>query len=333
MNKEIDERGERGGKVKWLKEKIGDIPKICGIIRQKARICFILGIIIVIGIVAWCQRDTLEPLPINYGMSWVILTLISMITLTYVQLINRLKDILISDQEEKKRIEASRTICMLVETLFLFFITIIVLVIRIALLSFYPDLALFVHQISEGDINITITPILKNLLILIDSIMVSSLIVGSFMRLCIFGTSYGGDLLRHTIKYKSFMKKQYKILDEEDKRVSLGGIMQKAFPLSKVAKEQFDSLPKEAKNRVEEVLYYLHEPEKKQMLDIKKLKGVKLKGVNRKDLFRLRIEYYKDYNVVNVVNVVYFEDVNRFKIIQFRGRELATPPPHICVLR
>ena len=318
------------------------IPKICGKIRQKARICFILGIIIVIGIVAWCQKDTLEPLPINYGMSWVILTLISMITLTYVQLINRLKDNLISDQDEKKRIEASRTICMLVETLFLFFITIIVLVIRIALLSFYPDLALFVHQISEGDNNIIeITPIvIKYLLILFDSIMVSSLIVGSFMRFWIFLNSYGGDLLRHTINYKSFMKEQYKILDKEDKWVSLGGIldkedkwvslggiMQKAFLLSKVAKEQFDSLPKEAKNRVKEVLYYLDEPEKKQMLDIKKdIK--KLKGLDGKDLFRLRIEYYGVHNVVKVVNVVYFEDVNSnsFKIIQFRGKELAQPP-------
>jgi hypothetical protein len=27
MNKEIDERGERWGKVKWLKEKIRDISK------------------------------------------------------------------------------------------------------------------------------------------------------------------------------------------------------------------------------------------------------------------------------------------------------------------
>jgi mRNA-degrading endonuclease RelE of RelBE toxin-antitoxin system len=83
--------------------------------------------------------------------------------------------------------------------------------------------------------------------------------------------------------------------------------MQKAFLLSKVAKEQFDSLPKEARNRVKEVLYYLDEPKKKQMLDIKKLKGV-----DGKDLFRLRIEDY---------NVVYFEGVNSFKIIQFRGKE------------
>lgn len=326
MNKEIDERGERWGKVKWLKEKIRDIPKVCGEIWQKARTCcisyFILWIIIVIGIiVAWHLIHTLEqPLPINYEMSWVILTLISMITLTYVQLINRLKDILISDQEEKKRIEASRVICMLVGTLLLFFITILALVARIALLSLDPDLALLVYQISEGNKNIIeITPIFKkHLLILFDYIMVSSLIVGSFMRFCIFFKSYvsdEGDLLRHTINYKSFMKKQYEILDKKDKWVPLGGIvMQKAILLSKVAKEQFDSLPKKAKNRVKEVLvlYYLDEPEKKQMLDIEKLKGVKLKGVDGKDLFRLRIEDY---------NVVYFEDVNSFKIIQFRGKE------------
>jgi mRNA-degrading endonuclease RelE of RelBE toxin-antitoxin system len=241
-----------------------------------------------------------------------------MITLTYVQLINRLKGSLISDQEEKTRIKASRMICMLVVTLLLFFITILALVARIALLSLDPELALLVNQISEGiKNNIQITPIFKkNLLIFFDYIMVSSLIVGSVMRFCIFLKSYvsdEGDLLRHTINYKSFMKKQYEILDKKDKWVSLGGIvMQKAFLLSKVAKEQFDSLPKKAKNRVKEVLYYLDEPEKKQMLDIKKLKGVD----GGKDLFRLRI---KDYNVV------YFEDVNGFKIIQFRGKEYEWP--------
>jgi mRNA-degrading endonuclease RelE of RelBE toxin-antitoxin system len=324
MNKEIDEREERWGKVKWLKEKIIDIPKkvILGKIRKHPERCliryYILWIFIaIIGIVVYLKRPLEEPLPINYGMSWVILTLISMITLTYVQLINRLKDILISEQKEKRRIEASGMICMLVETLFLFFITILALVARIALLSFYEDLALLVFQISEGQEKIiVIEPISKKyLLIVIDYIMVSSLIVGSFMRFYIFLKSY----VCKTTNYKSFMKKQYKISDKEDKWVPLGGIVpQKAFLLSKVAKEQFDSLPTEAENRVKKFLYYLNEPEKKQMLDIKKLKGVKLKGVDGKDLFRLIIE---DYNLVYFEDVI--EDVISFKLIQFRGKELA----------
>jgi mRNA interferase RelE/StbE len=78
--------------------------------------------------------------------------------------------------------------------------------------------------------------------------------------------------------------------------------MPKVILLSKVARKQLNSLPKEASGRVKKALYSLGEPEKRQMLDIKRLKGVG----GREDLFRLRIGDYR---------VVYFENADSFKII------------------
>jgi mRNA interferase RelE/StbE len=83
--------------------------------------------------------------------------------------------------------------------------------------------------------------------------------------------------------------------------------MLKAILLSKIARKQFNSLPKEVRNRVKTVLYSLNEPEKKKMLDIKRLKGVD----RREDLFRLKIGDYR---------VVYFENATSFKIIQIFHR-------------
>jgi len=83
--------------------------------------------------------------------------------------------------------------------------------------------------------------------------------------------------------------------------------MPKAILLSKVARKHFNSLPKEARNRVKKALYSLNAPEKRKMLDIKKLKGVN----GRENLFRLRIGDYR---------AVYFENANNIKIIQILHR-------------
>ena len=87
-------------------------------------------------------------------------------------------------------------------------------------------------------------------------------------------------------------------------------VMPKAIFLSKVARKQLNSLQKEARDRIRKALYSLCEPGGRQMLDIKKLKGVG----GKEDLFRLRIGDYR---------VVYFEDADCFKIIQIfhRGKE------------
>jgi len=53
--------------------------------------------------------------------------------------------------------------------------------------------------------------------------------------------------------------------------------------------------------------YSINDPEKSKILDTKKLKGVR----GGEDLFRLRIGNYR---------VVYFEDVDSFKIIQIFHR-------------
>jgi mRNA interferase RelE/StbE len=83
--------------------------------------------------------------------------------------------------------------------------------------------------------------------------------------------------------------------------------MQKPILLSKVARKHLNSLPKETRSRVKKALYSLNEPEKRKMLDTKKLKGVG----GREDLFRLRIGDYR---------VVFFENANNFKIIQILHR-------------
>ena len=84
--------------------------------------------------------------------------------------------------------------------------------------------------------------------------------------------------------------------------------MSKALLVSKVARRQLNSLPKDVKLRVKTVLPALNEPEKKKTLDIKRLKGVD----GREDLFRVRIGDYR---------VVYFEDANSFKVIQIFHRK------------
>ncbi len=83
--------------------------------------------------------------------------------------------------------------------------------------------------------------------------------------------------------------------------------MSKAILLSKISGKQLGLLPEDIRNKVKKSLYSLNEPEKSGMLDTKKLKGVR----GGADLFRLRIGNYR---------VVYFEDVDSFRIIQIFHR-------------
>jgi len=83
--------------------------------------------------------------------------------------------------------------------------------------------------------------------------------------------------------------------------------MSKAILLSKIAGKQLGLLPEDIRNKVKKALYSLSEPENSGMLDTKKLKGVR----GGADLFRLRIGNYR---------VVYFEDVDSFRIIQIFHR-------------
>jgi mRNA interferase RelE/StbE len=85
-------------------------------------------------------------------------------------------------------------------------------------------------------------------------------------------------------------------------------VMPKAILISKVARKQLNSLPKDMQLRVKTVLYALNESEKKKTQDIKRLKGID----GREDLFRLRIGDYR---------VVYFQDANSFKVIQIFHRK------------
>ena len=161
---------------------------------QKARIIFlVICIISVIVIpVAWNQISPIEkPLPLDYGMSWVILALISMVTLAYVQFTNRLRDILIKGKKDVletkaafNKTEASWEKILLSWTGLILFITILTLTIRIVLLSFDPCM------------NFT-----KQAIIYSDYFLISSFIIGFLMRFWLYLEAHKKDFGHYLKEY------------------------------------------------------------------------------------------------------------------------------------
>jgi hypothetical protein len=129
-----------------------------------------------------------EPLHVDLGMSWAILALISMLTLTYVQLINRLGEYLHEnlDRQEASWQRASWQKVFLSWTTGILFITIFFLTLRITYLSFDPEA--YQYSCFKG-------------LILFDWIILTSFILGSFMRIGIFLDSYWEDFTKHIWKH------------------------------------------------------------------------------------------------------------------------------------
>jgi heme/copper-type cytochrome/quinol oxidase subunit 4 len=115
-----------------------------------------------------------KPLQVDLGISWAILALISMLTLTYVQLINKLAKNLHKDEDD----EASWQKVFLSWTTGMLFVTILSLTLRITYLSFYP----------EGYLNSC-----SKKLIFLDWIILTSFFLGSFMRIGLFIDSYSED--------------------------------------------------------------------------------------------------------------------------------------------
>ena len=124
-----------------------------------------------------------KPLKIDLGISWAILALISMLTLTYVQLINSLSEHLHKHKDDQK---ASWRKVFLAWTTGMHFITILFLTLRITYLSFDPE----AYQNS-----------CSKLLIFSDWIILTSFFLGSFMRIHIFFDSYGEDFTKHIWKH------------------------------------------------------------------------------------------------------------------------------------
>lgn len=155
---------------------------------------FVIGALL-IGIIWYGKfRSWLRyPLPIDYGMTWVVLTLISMLTLGYVEMINRLKDINRKKQNIKPGSEPKIywTIDFLSCTVLILLVTFLGLVCRVVYLSFCQNAADIVRELAKYGT-------LRHELIVehIDYVIIYSFIVSSIMRFLIFLQSYLEDIKR-----------------------------------------------------------------------------------------------------------------------------------------
>ncbi|MCK4733680.1 MAG: hypothetical protein KAT65_14595 [Methanophagales archaeon] len=143
------------------------------------------GILALSGI---CSPLLKKPLQVDLGISWAILALISMLTLTYVQLINGLSEYLREhkyDQNESKQ-KASWQKVFLSWTTGMHFVTILFLALRITYLAFDP--LAYENSCSK-------------LLIFFDWIILTSFLLGSVMRIHIFFDSYWEDFTKHIRKH------------------------------------------------------------------------------------------------------------------------------------
>jgi hypothetical protein len=195
---------------------------INGKIWLKVRVIFliicVLGVIIIP--VAWSQSYLAlkKPLPMDYAMSWVILSLVSMVTLAYVPLINNLTEILRTKKASlsyDSRTKAKWRLNLLVGTELVLFLTILALTFRIVLLSFYPEAAEVVRQVAEGKSLEQTMPTVIQGVICLDYLAISSFIMGFIMRFWIFADSYLEKLVGYIIKelglenIGKYIKEQY----------------------------------------------------------------------------------------------------------------------------
>ena len=164
-------------------------------------ICLIIFLIVIPFPFFFCLK---RPLPINYEMSWVILALISMVTLEYVPFINRLRDRMKgnsknSELSDVQRDKASWAKILLSWTSLVLFITIFALTLRILLLSISPTAANICLQIANGK-NVCdnqMTSIIIGVIIS-DCVLISSFIIGFFMRLWLVIEANWDDYRRRT---------------------------------------------------------------------------------------------------------------------------------------
>ena len=152
------------------------------------------------------------PLPMDYAMSWVILALISMVTLAYVEFINRLRDFFIRKKGDLKTRDdrfwsaAAWQKILLSWTGLVLFITIFTLTFRIVLLSFYPEAARVVRLVAEGELPelIVVSPAIQGVIctvIWIDYFIISSFVMGFIMRFWLYLEAHRKDFWHYTKEY------------------------------------------------------------------------------------------------------------------------------------
>lgn len=160
----------------------------------------LLVAVIILLVLAGCFTPFDRPLPLDYEYSWVVFTLISMLSLQYVDFANRLKGLfrdgnLVLSGREK----AEKASFLLQWTGLFLIITILALAIRIIWLSFSPEKVGALHVFIEGlkgQKAVEGVEILGKVFLFCDRVIIASFILGSLLRIAVFIQSYGGDLKR-----------------------------------------------------------------------------------------------------------------------------------------
>lgn len=164
--------------------------------------CNVVLLVIVITILlAGCFIPLDRALPLNYGYSWVVFTLISMLSLQYVDFVNRLKDLLRRGKllPGSRKEKAKKAAFLLQWTGLFFIITISALAIRIIWLSFSTEKLVALHKYIKyvnGPEAQKAIDSLGEVFLFFDWVIVASFFLGSFSRIVVFLHSYGGDLLK-----------------------------------------------------------------------------------------------------------------------------------------
>jgi magnesium-transporting ATPase (P-type) len=163
----------------------------------------VLLVVVAIILLAGCFISLDQPLPLNYEYSWVVFTLISMLSLQYVDFANRLKDFLrpgnLSLGSEREREKAKKAAFLLQWTGLFFIITILALAVRIIWLSFSPEKFDTLRALTkglDGEKAKESVEILGQAFLFFDWLIIASFILGCLLRIVVFLQSYGGDLLR-----------------------------------------------------------------------------------------------------------------------------------------
>lgn len=160
----------------------------------------LLVAVIILLVLAGCFTPFDHPLPLDYEYSWVVFTLISMLSLQYVDFSNRLKNLfrggkLVRNNSKEKAKKAS---FLLQWTGLFLIITIFALAIRIIWLSFSPEkvaaLNVFIKGLEglKGQEAVEIGKVF----LFCDRVIIASFILGSLLRIAVFIQSYFGDLIR-----------------------------------------------------------------------------------------------------------------------------------------
>lgn len=136
-----------------------------------------------------------RPLPLDYEYSWVVFTLISMLSLQYVEFANRLKELL-----HHQKIEKAKKAAFLLQWTGLFFIiNISALAIRIIWLSFSAEklgaLEEFIKPEEGQDISESLK-ILEGPFLILDRLIIASFSLGCILRIAVFFQSYWKDLAK-----------------------------------------------------------------------------------------------------------------------------------------